>query len=86
MLKLQYKGGLTKYDSITFGEQKQKPIIFLKMSSVLWLTLPSGIDYRVQLIRGPHGALDIEIELMKVEIGVVPSSLETIQVILQLCF
>ena len=39
--------------------------------------LPSGIDYPVQLIGGPHGALDIgNFRIDESRIGVVPSSLE----------
>ena len=39
--------------------------------------LPSGIDYPVQLIGGPHGALDIgNFRIDESVLGVVPSSLE----------
>ena len=58
--------------------KKQKPIIFLKMSS--FCGFPSGIDYPVQLIGGPHGALDIgNFRIDESRIGVVPSSLKLIR-------
>lgn len=70
--------GLTKYDSITFGEQKAKTN-YLSENELRFVVpaLPSGIDYPVQLIGGPHGALDIgNFRIDESRIGVVPSSLE----------
>ena len=70
--------GLTKYDSISFGEQKAQTR-FLSENELRFIVpaLPSGIDYPVQLIGGPHGALDIgNFRIDESRIGVVPSSLE----------
>ena len=60
--------GFTKYDSITMGE-KETSTRYLSENELRFTVpaIPSGVDYPVQLIGGPHGALDIEISaLMKV--------------------
>lgn len=70
--------GLTKYDSITFGDKKTQTR-YLSENELRFTvpSLPSGIDYQVQLIGGPHGALDIgNFRIDKSPLGVVPSSLE----------
>ena len=70
--------GLTKYDSITFGDKKTQTS-YLSENELRFTVpaLPSGIDYPVQLIGGPHGALDIgNFRIDKSPLGVVPSSLE----------
>lgn len=70
--------GLTKYDSISFGETKAQTR-FLSENELRFTipALPSGIDYPVKLIGGPHGALDIgNFRIDQSRIGVVPSSLE----------
>ena len=70
--------GLTKYDSITIGEKKAQTR-FLSENELRFIVpaLPSGIDYPVQLIGGPHGALDIgDFRIDESLIGVVPASLE----------
>ena len=70
--------GLTKYDSITFGDKKTQTR-YLSENELRFTVpaLPSGIDYPVQLIGGPHGALDIgNVRIDKSPLGVVPSSLE----------
>ncbi len=70
--------GLTKYDSITFGDKKTQTR-YLSENELRFTVpaLPSGIDYPVQLIGGPHGALDIgNFRIDKSPLGVVPSSLE----------
>ena len=70
--------GLTKYDSITFGGEKTQTRYLSE--NELRFTVPalaSGIDYPVQLIGGPHGALDIgNFRIDQSPLGVVPSSLE----------
>jgi hypothetical protein len=70
--------GFTKYDSITIGEKKAQTR-FLSENELRFIVpaLPSGIDYPVQLIGGPHGALDIgDFRIDESLIGVVPASLE----------
>lgn len=70
--------GLTKYDSISFGGEKAQTR-FLSENELRFTipALPSGIDYPVQLIGGPHGALDIgNFRIDQSPLGVVPSSLE----------
>ena len=70
--------GLTKYDSITFGDKKTQTR-YLSENELRFTVpaLPSGVDYPVQLIGGPHGALDIgNFRIDKSPLGVVPSSLE----------
>ncbi len=70
--------GFTKYDSITFGEKKATTR-FLSENELRFTVpaLTSGIDYPVQLIGGPHGALDIgNFRIDESVLGVVPSSLE----------
>ena len=70
--------GLTKYDSITFGDEKAQTRYLSE--NELRFTVPalaSGLDYPVQLIGGPHGALDIgNFRIDQSSLGVVPSSLE----------
>ena len=70
--------GLTKYDSITFGGEKAQTR-YLSENELRFTipALPSGVDYPVQLIGGPHGALDIgNFRVDQSSLGVVPSSLE----------
>jgi len=70
--------GMTKYDSITLGGSKATTR-FLSENELRFTVpaLPSGIDYPVQLIGGPHGALDIgNFRVDESVLGVVPSSLE----------
>ena len=70
--------GLTKYDSITFGGEKAQTR-YLSENELRFTVpaLPSGVDYPVQLIGGPHGALDIgNFRVDQSSLGVVPSSLE----------
>ena len=70
--------GMTKYDSITLGGSKATTR-FLSENELRFTVpaLPSGIDYPVQLIGGPHGALDIgNFRIDESILGVVPSSLE----------
>ena len=70
--------GMTKYDSITLGGSKATTR-FLSENELRFTVpaLPSGIDYPVQLIGGPHGALDIGNFIIDESVlGVVPSSLE----------
>ena len=70
--------GMTKYDSITLGGSKATTR-FLSENELCFTVpaLPSGIDYPVQLIGGPHGALDIgNFRIDESVLGVVPSSLE----------
>lgn len=70
--------GMTKYDSITLGGSKATTR-FLSENELRFTVpaLPSGIDYPVQLIGGPHGALDIgNFRIDESVLGVVPSSLE----------
>jgi hypothetical protein len=72
--------GLTKYDSITFGGEKASTR-YLSENELRFTVpaLPSGIDYPVQLIGGPHGALDIgNFRIDESPLGVVPSSLEIV--------
>jgi hypothetical protein len=69
---------MTKYDSITLGGSKATTR-FLSENELRFTVpaLPSGIDYPVQLIGGPHGALDIgNFRIDESVLGVVPSSLE----------
>ena len=70
--------GFTKYDSITFGDKKTQTR-YLSENELRFTipALPDGVDYPVQLIGGPHGALDIgNFRIDKSPLGVVPSSLE----------
>ncbi len=70
--------GFTKYDSITMGE-KETPTRYLSENELRFTipALPSGIDYPVQLIGGPHGALDIgNFRIDESVLSVIPSSLE----------
>jgi hypothetical protein len=70
--------GLTKYDSITLGGNKTTTR-YLSENELRFTipALPSGIDYPVQLIGGPHGALNIgNFRIDESVLGVVPSSLE----------
>ena len=70
--------GMTKYDSITLGGSKASTR-FLSENELRFPVpaLAAGIDYPVQLIGGPHGALDIgNFRIDESVIGVVPSSLE----------
>ena len=52
--------GFTKYDSIQL-EGKETKTNYLSENELRFILppLPSGVDYPVQLIGGPHGALDI---------------------------
>jgi hypothetical protein len=70
--------GLTKYDSITLGGNKTTTRHLSENELRFTIpALPSGIDYPVQLIGGPHGALDIgNFRIDESVLGVVPSSLE----------
>ena len=70
--------GFTKYDSITIGE-KEASTRYLSENELRFTTppLPSGVDYPVQLIGGPHGALDIgSFRIDESVLGVIPTSLE----------
>ena len=70
--------GFTKYDSITFGDKKTQTR-YLSENELRFTipALPDGVDYPVQLIGGPHGALDIgNFRIDRSPLGVVPSSLE----------
>lgn len=70
--------GFTKYDSITIGE-KETSTRYLSENELRFTIppLPSGIDYTVQLIGGPHGALDIgNFRIDESVLGVIPTSLE----------
>ena len=70
--------GMTKYDSITLGGSKASTR-FLSENELRFTVpaLAAGIDYPVQLIGGPHGALDIgNFRIDESVIGVVPTSLE----------
>ena len=70
--------GLTKYDSILIGGEEASTR-YLSENELRFTTpaLPAGIDYPVQLIGGPHGALDIgNFRIDASSIGVSPSSLE----------
>ena len=70
--------GFTKYDSITMGE-KETTTRYLSENELRFTIppLPSGIDYAVQLIGGPHGALDIgNFRIDESILAVIPTSLE----------
>ena len=70
--------GLTKYDSITMGGEKASTR-YLSENELRFTvpSLPADLDYSVQLIGGPHGALDIgNFRIDESTLGVVPSSLE----------
>ena len=70
--------GFTKYDSINMGE-KEAPTRYLSENELRFTipALPSGVDYPVQLIGGPHGALDIgNFRIDESVLSVIPSSLE----------
>lgn len=70
--------GFTKYDSITLGGE-ETTTRFLSENELRFTipALPAGIDYPVQLIGGPHGALDIgNFRIDESQLGVVPTSLE----------
>jgi len=70
--------GLTKYDSITMGGAKTTTRHLSENELRFTIpALPAGVDYPVQLIGGPHGALDIgNFRIDESVLGVVPSSLE----------
>ncbi|MDG1138015.1 MAG: IPT/TIG domain-containing protein [Opitutales bacterium] len=70
--------GLTKYDSITIGEE-QASTRYLSENELRFTipSLPAGVDYPVQLIGGPHGALDIgNFRVDESVLSVVPNSLD----------
>jgi hypothetical protein len=70
--------GLTKYDSITMGGEKASTR-YLSENELRFTvpSLPADLDYSVQLIGGPHGALDIgNFRIDESTLGVVPGSLE----------
>ena len=70
--------GFTKYDSITLGGE-ETTTRYLSENELRFTipALPAGIDYPVQLIGGPHGALDIgNFRIDESQLGVVPTSLE----------
>jgi hypothetical protein len=70
--------GLTKYDSISIGEEKASTR-YLSENELRFTvpSLPAGVDYPVQLIGGPHGALDIgNFRIDESVLSVVPNSLE----------
>ena len=70
--------GLTKYDSISIGGEKASTR-YLSENELRFTvpSLPADLDYSVQLIGGPHGALDIgNFRIDESTLGVVPSSLE----------
>ena len=70
--------GFTKYDSITMGE-KETSTRYLSENELRFTVpaIPSGVDYPVQLIGGPHGALDIgNFRIDESILSVSPSSLE----------
>ncbi len=70
--------GFTKYDAITIGGEKTTTR-YLSENELRFTIppLPSGIDYPVQLIGGPHGALDIgNFRIDQSTLGVTPNSLE----------
>ena len=69
--------GFTKYDSITLGGEETTTRYLSE--NELRFTIPAlpGIDYPLQLIGGPHGALDIgNFRIDESQLGVVPTSLE----------
>ena len=70
--------GFTKYDSITIGGKETKTN-YLSENELRFILppLPSGVDYPVQLIGGPHGALDIgNFRVDESVLSVSPSKLE----------
>ncbi len=70
--------GLTKYDSIVLGGEETSTR-YLSENELRFNIppLPAGIDYPVQLIGGPHGALDVgNFRIDESMLGVVPSALE----------
>ena len=70
--------GFTKYDAVTIGEEKATTR-YLSENELRFTipSLPAGLDYPVQLIGGPHGALDIgNFRIDESVLGVVPNSLE----------
>ena len=70
--------GLTKYDSIVLGGEETSTR-YLSENELRFTIppLPAGIDYPVQLIGGPHGALDVgNFRIDESMLGVVPSALE----------
>ena len=70
--------GFTKYDSIVLGGKESKTR-YLSENELRFTipALPAGVDYPVQLIGGPHGALDIgNFRIDESQLGVVPTSLE----------
>ncbi len=70
--------GLTKYDSIVLGGEETSTR-YLSENELRFTIppLPAGIDYPVQLIGGPHGALDVgNFRIDESILGVVPSALE----------
>ena len=69
--------GFTKYDSITIGGKETKTNYLSENELRFTLPLPSGVDYPVQLIGGPHGALDIgNFRVDESVLSVSPSKLE----------
>ena len=70
--------GMTKYDSISLGGAKAETK-YLSENELRFTvpSLPAGVDYPVQLIGGPHGALDIgNFRIDESILGVSPSSFE----------
>lgn len=70
--------GFTKYDSINVGGEETNTR-YLSENELRFTVpaLPAGIDYPVQLIGGPHGALDIgNFRIDESQLGVVPTALE----------
>ena len=70
--------GLTKYDAITIGGEKTATRDLSENELRFTIpALPSGVDYPVQLIGGPHGALDIgNFRIDESILSVVPNTLE----------
>ena len=70
--------GFTKYDAVTIGEEKATTRYLSENEFRFTIpSLPAGLDYPVQLIGGPHGALDIgNFRIDESVLGVVPNSLE----------
>ena len=80
--------GFTKYDAVTIGEEKASTR-YLSENELRFTipSLPAGLDYPVQLIGGPHGALDIgNFRIDESVLGVVPNSLEIQSEILRLSY
>jgi hypothetical protein len=70
--------GFTKYDKITIGgEEAQTRYLSENELRFTISALPSGVDYPVQLIGGPHGALFIgNFRIDESTLAVNPSALE----------